>query len=118
MPSNPSARRDQTYLVTEARQSRSAEIAQRERRYLTMMGIRIACFAIAVTMFLLHVGWWSLIPAVGAIALPYFAVVVGNARGQTGPSSGFRPYEPRLPMRYEPPQDETRPSSNGHGPTS
>jgi hypothetical protein len=118
MRSHPSARREQAYVVTEARQSRSAEIAQRERRYLTMMGIRIVCFAAAVAMFLLHVGWWSLIPAVGAITLPYFAVVVGNARRQTGVSSGFRPYEPRLPARYEPGQDGTGPGGKGRGPAS
>jgi hypothetical protein len=118
MRSHPSARRDQPYVVTEARQSRSAEIAQRERRYLTMMAIRIVCFAVAVTLFLLHVGWLALIPAVAAIALPYFAVVVGNARRQTGMSSGFQPYEPRLPARYKPPQDGTPPGGNGHGPGS
>ena len=78
-----SARRNQAHLVTEARQSRSAEIGQRERRYLVMMGIRVICFVVTVVMFLTHAGWLTVIPAVGAIALPYFAVVVANSRRQT-----------------------------------
>jgi len=100
--SHRSTRRNQAYVVTEARQSRSAEIGQRERRYLVMMGIRIVCFVVTVVMFLTHAGWLTVIPAVGAIALPYFAVVVANSRSPAA-SSGFRPYRPHLPERYVPP---------------
>ena len=100
-----SARRNQAHLVTEARQSRSAEIGQRERRYLVMMGIRVVCFVVTVVMFLIHAGWLTVIPAVGAIALPYFAVVVANSRRQTA-GSGFRAYQPRLPERYVPPGED------------
>ncbi|HEX7996170.1 MAG TPA: DUF3099 domain-containing protein [Streptosporangiaceae bacterium] len=99
------ARGEQAHLVTEARESRSAEIGQRERRYLVMMGIRVVCFVITVVMFLTHAGWLTVIPAFGAIALPYFAVVVANSRRQTAPS-GFRPYRPNLPERYVPPGGE------------
>lgn len=91
--------------MTEARQSRSAEIGQRERRYLIMMGIRVVCFVVTVVLFLNHGGWFTLLPAVGAIALPYFAVVVANSRQQAGSGRGFRAYEPRLPERYVPPED-------------
>jgi hypothetical protein len=97
-------RRDQAYLVTEAHQSRAAEISQRERRYLVMMGIRVVCFVITVVMFLTHAGWLTVIPAIGAIALPYFAVVVANTR-QSSSASGFRPYQPNLPERYVPPAE-------------
>jgi hypothetical protein len=100
-----SARRDDAYLVTEARESRSAEISQRERRYLVMMGIRVACFVITVVMFVAHAGWLTVIPAIGAIALPYFAVVVANSRRETA-ASGFRPYKPNLPERYVPPRSK------------
>jgi Flp pilus assembly protein TadB len=98
------AKRDQAYLVTEARLSRAAEISQRERRYLVMMGIRVVCFVVTVVLFLAHAGWVTVIPAIGAIALPYFAVVVANTRRQTG-STGFRAYHPNLPDRYVPPED-------------
>jgi hypothetical protein len=93
--------------VTEAPQSRSAEISQRQRRYLVMMGIRVVCFVVTVVMFLNHAGWLTVIPAFGAIALPYFAVVIANSR-QPGSSSDFRPYQPNLPERYRQP---------GSGPT-
>ncbi len=103
MRSRTSSRRDRAHLVTEARQSRSADIAQRERRYLVMMAIRVVCFVAAVVLFLNRAGWLAMIPAVGAITLPYFAVVVANSRRAAG-GSGFRPYQPRLPDRY-PPRD-------------
>jgi len=113
------ARRDQAYLVTEARQARSAEISQRQRRYLVMMGIRVACFVVAVVAFLNNAGWLAMIPAVGAIVLPYFAVVVGNARRQTSSAAGFRAYEPPLPERYVPPdhaEGDPPSGANGDGP--
>jgi hypothetical protein len=100
--------------VTEARQSRSAEISHRQRLYLIMMGIRVVCFVIAVVLFVNHAGWLSLIPAAGAIALPYFAVVVANSRRPTS-ASGFRAYEPRLPERYTPPNDTANPGAGTDG---
>jgi len=68
-----------------------------------MMGIRVVCFVVTVVLFLNHAGWLTVVPAVGAIALPYFAVVVANSR-QVRSSSSFTPYEPRLPERYTPPE--------------
>jgi hypothetical protein len=85
--------------VTEAPQSRASEISQRQRRYLLMMGLRLVCFVVTVVMFLNHAGWLTVIPAFGAIGLPYFAVVIANSR-QPGSASGFQSYEPRLPERY------------------
>jgi hypothetical protein len=109
--SRPNARRDQAHLVTDARQSRSEEIGQRERRYLVMMGVRVVCFVVTVVMFVNHAGWLTVIPATGAIALPYFAVVVANSRRQVG-GRGFRGYEPRLPERYVPPDGDRNEEGN------
>jgi hypothetical protein len=106
--------RHEAYLVTEARQPRAAEISQRERRYLVMMGIRVLCFVVTVIMFVNHAGWLTVIPAVGAIALPYFAVVVANTR-RPGGSDGFRPYQPRLPERYVPPEGSASRSGSTDG---
>jgi len=113
MRSRPRVRRDQAHLVTEARQSRSEEISQRERRYLLLMGGRAICFVVTLVLFVNHAGWLALIPAAGAIFLPYFAVVVANSR-RVSPASGFRPYEPRLPERYPP--DEPAGSAAGPDP--
>ena len=54
----------------------SPDDERRERmvRYAVAMGIRMVCIgACFVTP-----GWWMLIPAFGAIALPYFAVIAAN----------------------------------------
>ncbi len=43
-------------------------------KYSLAMGIRVLCI---VAVLFVH-GWWLLIPALGAIFLPYFAVVIAN----------------------------------------
>lgn len=62
----------------------SPEEEQRARiiRYSLMMGIRTIC----VVACIFTPGWWVLIPALGAVFLPYLAVVVANAarRGRGG----------------------------------
>jgi hypothetical protein len=98
-----SARRDRVQLVTEARRPRSEDIAYRQRRYLIMMGIRVVCFVIAVVLFANGAGWLTAIPAVGAIIIPYFAVVFANGGREPTSQRGFRAYEPRLPERHSGP---------------
>jgi hypothetical protein len=90
-------------LVTEAQPSLSADIAARQRRYLIMMGIRAACFALTLALFVAGAGWFAAIPAVGAIAIPYFAVVIANGGRELASTRGFQEYQPRLPARYDPP---------------
>jgi Protein of unknown function (DUF3099) len=96
------SRRDRAHLVTEARLSRSADIAYRERRYLIMMGIRLVCFVIAVVLFINGAGWLTAIPAVGAIIIPYFAVIFANGGREPNSARRFQAYEPRLPDRFTP----------------
>jgi len=92
------------HMVTEARPSMSDDIAYRQRRYLIMMGIRAVCFVVAVLLFVNHLGWLTAIPLVGAIAIPYFAVVFANGGREPSGNRGFRPYEPSLPARPTAPQ--------------
>ena len=50
---------------------------ERKRRmikYSVAMGIRVVCIFVAV----LVPGWWAAVPLMGAIFLPYFAVVIAN----------------------------------------
>jgi hypothetical protein len=98
---HPPRRRAQ--VVTEARPSLSDDIAYRQRRYLIMMGIRALCFIAAVILFANHAGWLTAIPVVGAITIPYFAVVFANGGREPTGTRGFRPYEPNLPAPYAPP---------------
>ena len=99
----PKNRRESAYLVTEAAKPRSEDIAYRERRYLIMMGFRIACFGLTIILFASGAGWLAAIPAVGAIVIPYFAVVFANGGREPTSTRGFRPYEPKLPERYSGP---------------
>ena len=48
-----------------------------------MMGVRAVCFVIAIVMFVNHLGWLAAIPAIGAIFIPYFAVVFANGGRET-----------------------------------
>jgi len=90
-------------VVTEAKRPLSEDIAYREHRYLIMMGVRLVCFVVAVLVFVNGGGWLTAIPAVGAIAIPYFAVVFANGGREPSGRSGFRPYEVNLPDRFSPP---------------
>ena len=64
------ARGHQVHLVTQARRPMSEDIKYRQNRYLLMMGIRVVCFVAAIVLYLEHMRWLILIPAVGAIFIP------------------------------------------------
>jgi hypothetical protein len=98
-------------VVTEAQRPMSEDIDYRQRRYLIMMGIRLACFVIAVVLFVNGARWLTAIPAVGAIVIPYFAVVFANGGREPSGRSRFRPYEPNLPERYVPPAEGQKPDT-------
>jgi hypothetical protein len=109
-------RRPGAHLVTEAQRSKSADIRYRERRYLIMMAIRVVCFLIAVIVFAKGGGWLTAIPAVGAIAIPYFAVVFANGGREPSNTKGFRAYEPNLPAPYRPPAGDSADEGTGGQP--
>jgi hypothetical protein len=100
-----SSRPERVHLVTQARRSKSEDIGYRERRYLIMMGIRIACFIAAIAMFAAGAGWYTAIPAAGAVLLPYFAVVFANGGREPNNTRGFQEYQPRLPERWSGPDE-------------
>jgi Protein of unknown function (DUF3099) len=93
----------------------SQDIAYRQKRYLIMMGFRLVCFVIAVVVFVNGGGWLTAIPAVGAIAIPYFAVVFANGGREPSGRERFRPYEPNLPQRYQPPDEAGDPHGGSNG---
>ena len=90
------ARAEQVHLVTQARRPMSEDITYRQHRYLIMMGIRTLCFAIAIVLFVAHLRWLILIPAVGAIIIPYIAVVFANGGREPDNTRGFLEHRPRL----------------------
>lgn len=74
------------YLVTSVGETPAEERSQRMRAYYIAMILRLLCVASLAFVR----GWWIAIPALGAILLPYFAVMIGNA---IGPREGAKPDE-------------------------
>ena len=66
--------RAKSVSITELPPSPDAERHSRMIKYAVAQGIRVLCI---VAVFFVH-GWWILIPAAGAVFLPYFAVVAAN----------------------------------------
>jgi len=101
------------FAVTGLPASLQDDQGERMRRYLVSMGIRTACFILAVVaLAVLHwaVIGWALVTA--AVVLPYIAVVMANATssrrsttlGPLTPNNGTAP--PLSPRRHdeEPPR--------------
>lgn len=80
---------------------RSADDDRRSRmlRYSITMGIRLVCI---IACFFTP-GWWLIIPAAGAIVLPYIAVVVANVSDRSG-ASVERPPSSQIVQYNEQPQ--------------
>jgi hypothetical protein len=64
-------------------------------KYTIAMAVRVVCLALCLVV----PGWWLLIPAAGAVFLPYFAVVIANNVGGGTRGSVQRPgaIVPRVP---------------------
>lgn len=60
--------------ITNAAVAHSDEMHQRMVKYATAMGIRMVCL---VSIFIFD-GWFKLIPIIGAVILPWVAVVIAN----------------------------------------
>jgi Flp pilus assembly protein TadB len=67
---------DQAIVITTAPQSVDDELDHRQRRYLISMAIRTACVIGAVVV---HSGWLLWVMIIGAVFMPYVAVVMANA---------------------------------------
>jgi hypothetical protein len=95
--------------ITSASRPRSEDIRGRERRYLISMGIRTLCFILSV-LSMGHWFMWAFL--VGAVFLPYFAVVIANGGASPDPAASPFEYRPDLPaiapgpvLQPDPPRD-------------
>lgn len=99
-----------TYRVTSAGVNPAADRAHRERMYYISMGLRVPC---VLSLFWVH-GWWVLLSAAGAIILPWFAVMIGNAVAHGGGEDVDAP-EPlqleALPVADDADGDSNRPQA-------
>jgi uncharacterized membrane protein YdbT with pleckstrin-like domain len=62
--------------ITSLPESPDDERRRRMIRYAVAMSIRVAC----IIACLFVEGWWLILPILGAIFLPYIAVVLANVR--------------------------------------
>ena len=69
-----------SYSVTSAGVNPEEDRAHRMRMYFIAMSLRVLC---VVSLFWVR-GWWVLLVAAGAVFLPWFAVMVGNAVAHGG----------------------------------
>ncbi|HYI32956.1 MAG TPA: DUF3099 domain-containing protein [Glaciibacter sp.] len=65
------------------------ELERRNRmiKYSIAMSIRVVC----IVLMLFVEGWWLLVCAVGAITLPYFAVIIANVHSDPRKAAVLRP---------------------------
>lgn len=114
----PGADEPEVHRITAAPKPHSDDMEARVGRYLLSMLIRTLCF---VMMFLID-GWLRWVFAVGAIFLPYVAVIFANAGGTRRPTAmpGVAPVGPRqlTTQPFDPSQvriyrpDEERPGDD------
>ncbi|MFN3706850.1 DUF3099 domain-containing protein [Microcella sp.] len=76
-----------TSAITSLGDAPDEERKARMIKYATSMGIRVVCI---IACFYTP-GWWLLIPALGAVFLPYFAVIAANQVTRTGGNQVERP---------------------------
>ncbi|MFP5310886.1 MAG: DUF3099 domain-containing protein [Actinomycetes bacterium] len=65
---------NEVHSITDAAGAHSEDMRQRMIKYALAMGIRMVCL---VLVFVVD-GWFKVIPVVGAVFLPWFAVIIAN----------------------------------------
>ena len=78
-------------------------------RYAVTMGIRMVC----IVLMLFAEGWWLVVCALGAILLPYFAVVAANVHGDQRSPAVLRPGQVALPSAAAGGAAKDRPAADG-----
>lgn len=105
-----------TQSITALPKSPDQDRHSRMIKYSVTMGIRIVCI---VAMLFVH-GWWLIVFGVGAVLLPYFAVVIANASKIAASSEIERPgnivpTDQARGQHSSTTDDSTDPQSDQHG---
>jgi hypothetical protein len=87
----------ESHSITSLPVAPEVERKSRMIKYSIAMGVRIVCIGLCFVT----PGWWLLLPATGAVLLPYFAVLVANQVVKT-PSTA-EAYTPGQLVRVEQP---------------
>lgn len=96
--------------ITTLPPSPEAERRSRMIKYSITMGIRVLC----IFAMLFVDGWWLAVCAVGAVFLPYVAVVLANVASPTRRQVVLRPgmIVRRTPPPSEPPEEPGMPTED------
>ena len=92
-----------TASITSLPPSLADDQRRRMISYTITMSVRVVCIVLCIVV----PGWWALIPAAGAIFLPYFAVVIANAAD----TRSTRVERPGFLLPYRPPTDPPQPGA-------
>jgi hypothetical protein len=92
---------------------RSPEDDRRSRmiKYSVTMAIRVVCIALCLVVQ----GWWVLVFAIGAVALPYIAVVLANSVMSPSGPPVLRPGSIVSVQAKEAVQAKEQPTHDGSG---
>jgi hypothetical protein len=74
-------------LITTLPPSPTDDRRARMIKYTVAMGVRVVC----IVALLFVSGWWLLVCALGAIVLPYFAVIIANVSAAAPKTTVLRP---------------------------
>ncbi|RZI91971.1 MAG: DUF3099 domain-containing protein [Microbacterium sp.] len=95
-----------TQSATSLRRAPRDDAQSRMRKYFIMMSVRVVCFVLMVVIT--PYGWHTGILAVGAVLLPYLAVVVANVGSDARDVTAVPP-ERQLTAAAEAPPAPARP---------
>ncbi|MEO3777325.1 DUF3099 domain-containing protein [Micromonospora sp. B11E3] len=73
----------QPILITDAARSQDDQLTSRQRRYVLMMGIRVACLIVGAVLVSVQppLLWlWLSLCALGMVFIPWLAVLLANDR--------------------------------------
>lgn len=70
---------DEVAKITSAHTAHSEDMRARMVKYGVAMGIRMVCLGL---LFVVP-GWWKVLPILGAVFIPWFAVIIANGGGDT-----------------------------------
>ena len=90
-----------TQSATSLRRAPHDDAHTRMTKYFIMMSVRVVCFVLMVVIT--PYGWHTGILAVGAIILPYLAVVVANVGTDASEAKAVAPERQIEAARAEPP---------------
>jgi len=101
-------------VITDAPESPADELRRRQRRYIVMMAVRALCLVLAAVLTMVGaplLPLWVGLCLVGAVVLPWLAVILANDRApkpehrlgaRRAPAPAAEPVQRSLPAAREP----------------